>query len=82
MCRKLANLLYRSDCSVVMDDVNYFTFDGSFMPENENFYFDDRAECQDDVLYVGLEKFPKKILVNIAVSSKGFSEPLFRQTKS
>ena len=37
LCRKLAYLLYRSDCSVVMEDEKYLTFDESFMPENNNF---------------------------------------------
>ena len=59
LCRKLAYLLYHSDCSVVMDYEKYFTFDGSFMPRND-FYSDDRAECPDDVRFAGLEKFPKK----------------------
>ena len=65
-----------------MDDEDYFTFDGSFMLGNDNFYSDDRGECPDDVSYVGLDKFPKKLLVSIAISSKGVSEPLFRPTKS
>ena len=38
MYRKLANLLYHSDCSVVMDDEKkYFTFYAPFMPGNDNF---------------------------------------------
>ena len=57
------NSLIFSDCSVVMDNEKYFTFDGSFMPGNANFYGDDRAECPDDVCCMRLEKFPKKILV-------------------
>ena len=55
--RKLANLLYRSNCFIVIDGEKYFTFVGSFMPGNDNFYSDDRAECPDNVRYVGLEKF-------------------------
>ena len=28
LCKKLANLLYRSSCCVILDDEKYFTFDG------------------------------------------------------
>ena len=50
--RKLANLIYRSDNFLILDDEKYFTFDGSIMPGNDNFYSDNRAECSDDVRYV------------------------------
>ena len=42
LCRKLDDILYRSDCSVVMKAEKYFTFEGSFLPGNDNFYSDDR----------------------------------------
>ena len=45
------------------------------MPGNGHYYSDDRAECPDKVRYVGLEKFPKKILVYV-------SKAVFRPTKS
>ena len=57
LCRKLANLLYRSDNSLVFYEKKDFTFDGSFMLGYDNYYSDNRAECSDDVRYVGLEKF-------------------------
>ena len=46
------------------------------------YFINDRAECPDDVRYVGLEKFPKKILVSVVVSSKKVSMTIFRPTKS
>ena len=30
------------------------------MPGNDHFYNDDRAECPDEVCYMGFEKFLKK----------------------
>ena len=36
LCKKLANLLYRSSCCLFMDDEKYFTYDCSNMQENDN----------------------------------------------
>ena len=75
LSRKLAILLYSSDCSVVIDDEKYFFFfRWDIHAWNDNFFGDDRAECPDDVHYVGLEKFPKKILVRVAISSLCFRD--------
>ena len=40
--KKLANLLYRSKCCVVLDDEKYLTFDGSNMEGNNNYYTNDK----------------------------------------
>ena len=36
LCQKLANLLYRSSCCLILDDETYFTYDGSNMQGNDN----------------------------------------------
>ena len=66
-----------SDCFVVMNDEKFL-----FLYGNDNFYSDDRAEFQNEVHYVGLEKFPTKILVSISISFLKGSELLLRQTNS
>ena len=48
--RKLANLLYRSSCSVVIDDEKYFTFEGDNMPGNAGY---DKNLCPDSVRFDG-----------------------------
>ena len=52
LSKKLANLLYRSSCCVVLDDEKYFTFDGSNMEGNNNYYTDDKSNCPDNVRLV------------------------------
>lgn len=82
LCSKLSNLFYRTACFVILDDEKYFTFDGSNMPGNDRYYSDDKEKCPDDVRFVGKEKYPKKVLVWVAFSSKGISKPLIRPSKS
>lgn len=79
---KLANNLYRTSCSVIVDDEKYFTLRGDNMPGNSGYYTTDKSACPDNVRFVGKEKFPKKILVWIAISNRGLSKPLIRPTRS
>ena len=43
LCTKLANLLYRSSYGLVLDDEKYFTYDGSNMQGNYNYYTNDKS---------------------------------------
>ena len=52
-CKKLANLLYRSKCCVVLDDEKYFTYDDSNMEGNDRYSTNDKTKCQDKVRLVG-----------------------------
>ena len=79
---KLSNMLYRSPCSLILDDEKYFTFAGDNMPGNAGYYTNDKSTCPDSVRFAGKEKFPKKVLVWIAISDRGMSKPLFRPSKS
>ena len=45
LCQKLANLLYRSSCFLILDDEKYFTYDGSNMHGNDNCYSNDKSKC-------------------------------------
>ena len=68
--------------SIVMDDEKYFTFSNDEMPGNEGFFTDNIEKCPDDVRFKGKAKFPDKILVWIALSEDGMSEPLIRKQKA
>ena len=52
------------------------------MPQNSGFYTDNARSCPKNVKYKGKNKFPKKILVWIAISEHGLSEPLIRFSTS
>ena len=80
--KKLANFLYGSSHMIILDDEKFFTFEASNMPGNAYYYTDDKSKCPDGVRFAGKEKFPKKIMVWIAVSSRGLSKPNFRVLKS
>ena len=82
LCSKLSNFLHRNKVSLILDDEKYFTFSGSNMPGNDNYYTNDIQKCPDDIRFVGKEKFPKKVLVWIAISEHGISRPVIRPSKS
>ena len=82
LCKKLVNLLYRSSCCLVLDDEKYFTYDGSIMQGNDNYYTNDKSKCPDSVHLAGKEKYPDKIRVWVAISNSGLSKPLFPPSKS
>ena len=75
-------MLYRSPCSLVLDDENYFTLSGDNMPRNAGYYTNDKSTCLKSMRFARKEKFPKKVLVWIAISDQGISKPLFRLSKS
>jgi transposase len=82
LCSKLSNKLYRTNCSVINDDETYFTYSGDNMPGNVGYYSNDKKTCPDSVRFIGKEKFPKKVLVWIAISDHGISKPCIRSSKS
>ena len=73
---KLRKLLKPSDNSIiVMDDEKYLTIDGSEEPSNDFFYMSPLLEVPEEIFYRPFEKFPKKVMVWLAISEKGLSEP-------
>jgi hypothetical protein len=56
-----------------MDDEKYFRFSGDRMPGNDGYYTRDKNTCPDDVRFIGEDKFPKQMLVWIAISEDGAS---------
>ena len=80
--RKLVNQLYNTKLLLVIDDEKYFCFAGDNMPGNSGYYTNNKKISPESVRFIGKEKFPKKILMWIAISDLGMSEPLFRTSKA
>ena len=76
------NLLYSENTEIIIDYEKYFCFSNDEIPGNSGFYTNDINKCPDKVRFKGKEKFPKKILVWVALSSRGISEPLIGTSKS
>ena len=62
---------------VVMDDKSYFPFGHNEMPGNDRFYTKDKGEVPPNVKYSQKKKFEPKLLVWLAISEDGHSEPFF-----
>ena len=54
LCKKLANLLYRLSCCLILDEEKYFPYDGSNMQGNDN-YTNDKIKFPDSVRFAGKE---------------------------
>ena len=82
LSRKLVNELYQSKSTIIMDDEKYFCWGGDNMPGNAGYYTSNKDTCPESVRFKGQDKYPKKVLLWIALSERGFSKPLFRKSKS
>lgn len=76
-CRWMYNQ-FSSETSFILDDEKYFTLSGAEMPGNNIYYTDDSKNAPPDVKYKFKKKFEPKVMLYIAVSDKGVSEPYFR----
>ena len=65
----------KNELDVVMDDEAYFTVDGSEYKKNAFYYHHKCLEVPEEVRYKPVTKFPKKVMVWITMSAKGFSTP-------
>ena len=70
-CRKLYSLSKCKD--FVLDDEKYFSLSGCHMPGNE-YYYTDGKEIRKDAVKTK-KKFEAKIMLWLAISKKGISEP-------
>ncbi|XP_065653066.1 uncharacterized protein LOC136080378 [Hydra vulgaris] len=68
--RKLVNQLYNTKSLLVIDDEKYFCFAGDKMPGNSGYYTNNKKTCPESVRFIGKEKFPKKLLMWIAISDR------------
>lgn len=81
-CRALRDKHFANGKCIILDDESYFTFSHHELSGNDGFYTDDIEATPDDVKYAGKSKFEPKVLVWVAISSKGVSAPLIRPNKS
>ncbi|KAJ3659055.1 hypothetical protein Zmor_010764 [Zophobas morio] len=58
---------------IIIDDESYFTFDGSDTANNKHFYCKEGEEVDDKVKFKRHKKFQSKLLVWLAISSRGHS---------
>ena len=61
-----------------MDDESYFTSSHHELSGNDGYYTDNFETTPDNVKHAGITKFEPKVLVWLAISSKGISAPVIR----
>ena len=61
---------------VVMDDESYFTYGGSQMPSNAGYYASAGGDVPFHIMYRPESKYPRKLLVWIAISPRGMTKPV------
>lgn len=74
-CSRLFSKLKNRLC--IIDDEYYFTLAHTSINGNDRFYTSDLKSTPADIKYQPIEKFQKKLLVWIAFSEKGISDPYF-----
>jgi hypothetical protein len=62
----------------VLDDEKYFGLSG---PVNGTYYARERSNVADDVKFVQKAKFEQKLMVYLAISERGISEPLITESR-
>lgn len=76
--KKLVGNTFRvqNDVTCIMDDESYFTLDGNEW-QGKHYFEKNDAPVSSEVKYVEHKKFPKKVLLWLAISPNGMSEPVF-----
>ena len=76
--KKDCGWLYRKSLGkdLVLDDEKYFTLTESTQPGNESFYSSDVSKTPDNIKIRQKAKFEPKVMLYVAISSKGISEPI------
>ncbi len=64
-----------------MDDEKYFTLTNESVSTNRGFYRSDPSVAPSDVKFNRIQQYSAKVLVWIAVSDKGISEPFFAKQR-
>ena len=82
--RRLASEVLNTDADleVVMDDESYFTYQGSEMPANKGYYAGPGGDAPEDVKHRPIGKFPRKLLVWVAISPRGISRPVITPSRA
>ena len=83
-CSELRRHLFkpRGKTLIIMDDESYFRLKGDQMGANRGYYTEDKENTNPNVKYRTVDKFPKKVMLWVAISEKGVSQPYFIQKNS
>lgn len=79
--RKLATKTFVGKI-VVLDDEKYFTYGNSSVAGNDGYYTNDKSTTPDDVRFQHKSKFEPKVLMWIAISENGISQPYFQESST
>ena len=79
--RRLYRLLSKNDFQLIMDDEKYFMLRDESVLSNRGFYTSNSSDASPEVKFRRAQKFEPKILVWIAVSENGVSQPFFAKQK-
>lgn len=69
-------MMASKNIDVIMDDESYFTINGNEW-QGKNYGDQKGIEVSDEVKYISKEKYPKKVMVWLALSRYGISKPVF-----
>ena len=82
--RKNCGKLYRmilNGCDIILDDEKYFGLSGDNVQCNQRFYTTDPSTTPSDIKYKKKKKFAPKLLIWMAISSKGVSNVYVHKSK-
>ena len=79
-CR-LYRLLSKDNFQLIMDDEKYFMFHNESVPSNCGFYTSNPSTVSPELKFRRTQKFEPKVLVGIAISENGVSEPFLAKQK-
>ena len=75
-CRRLLQNFKNSN--FILDDESYFTLSNSTLTGNDSYYSNDRTLTPNDVKHYDKSKYEPKVLVWLAISTKGVSKIFIR----
>lgn len=81
-CRALRTKHFLHGRFIILDDESYFTFSHHEFSGNDGYYTDNIEATPDNVKYASKAKFEKKVLVWVALSLKGVSQPFFQSCRA
>lgn len=67
---------------VILDDEKYFSLSNSNTPGNDGYYTNNKSTAPEDIKYAKKNKFEKKVLVWLAISTEGISEPYIHESNN
>ena len=79
--RRLRRRLRKDGMELILDDEKYFTPTNESVSTNRGFYTSDLSVTPPNVKFKRTQKYSPKVLVWIAISEKGVSEPFFAQQR-